>query len=92
MTERVGRQLRIYGRGQGVFFRQWSIDQARAHGVSGWVRNRPDGSVEAHLAGDEPAVSRMVEQMRQGPPQARIEDVTVEDVEPEHVEDFSVRL
>ena len=92
MTERIGRSVRIYGRVQGVFFRQWSIDQARALGVSGWVRNHPDGSVEAHLAGDEGAVSRMVEQMRRGPPHARVEDVTVEDVEPEAVEDFSVRL
>ena len=92
MAEIVGRKLRIYGRVQGVFFRQWSIDQARSLGVSGWIRNRSDGSVEAHLAGEESAVSQMVEHMRRAPPQAMVENVTVDGAEPEIVEGFSVRL
>ena len=92
MPEAIGRKVRLYGRVQGVFFRQWAVGQARALGVTGWVYNARDGSVEAHIAGDEAAVSQMIERMRQGPAGARVEDLTIEDVEPEVVEGFSVRL
>ena len=92
MAEAIGRKVRIYGRVQGVFFRQWTVDRARSLGVAGWVRNASDGSVEAHLAGDEGAVAQLIEHMRRGPPQARVEDLTVETVEPEPVEGFSVKL
>jgi acylphosphatase len=92
MAAAIGRKVRLYGRVQGVFFRQWAVKQARLLGVSGWVHNAPDGSVEAHLAGDEGAVSQMIEAMRRGPPQAHVEDLTVETVEPEEVTGFSVRL
>ena len=92
MTERVGRKVRIYGRVQGVFFRQWTVNQARALGVAGWVHNARDGSLEAHLAGPEAAVATLTERMRQGPAGARVDDVTIEDVEPEDVTGFSVRL
>ena len=92
VPEVVGRKVRLYGRVQGVFFRQWTVKQASALGVNGWVHNARDGSVEAHLAGDEAAVAKLIEHMRQGPAQARVDDVTVESVEPEPVEGFSVRL
>ena len=92
MAEAIGRKVRLFGRVQGVFFRQWAIKQARALGVTGWVHNARDGSVEAHIAGDEAAVAQMIERMRQGPAGARVEDLTIEDVEPEAVEGFSVRL
>ena len=92
MSASLGRKVRIYGRVQGVFFRQWALGQARALGVSGWVRNCPDGTVEAHLVGDETTLDKMVEALGRGPSQAQVEDITVEDVEPEEVEGFSVRL
>jgi len=92
VADTIGRKVRIFGRVQGVFFRQWTVKQARVLGVAGWVHNARDGSVEAHLAGDEGAVAQMIEHMRRGPPQARVEDVTVEPVEPEAAEGFSVRL
>ena len=88
----VARRVRVRGVVQGVFFRQWAVKQARSLGVNGWVHNARDGSVEAHLAGDANAVARMVEEMRQGPQQAHVEDLTIEEVEPEAVEGFSVRL
>jgi acylphosphatase len=88
----IGRKVRVYGRVQGVFFRQWTVKKADALGVSGWVHNARDGSVEAHLAGEEEAVARLVEHMRDGPPQARVDDVTVEPMEPETLEGFSVKL
>jgi acylphosphatase len=87
----IARRVRVFGRVQGVFFRQWTLDQARALGVSGWVRNVPDGTVEAHLAGDESAVATMTEAMRVGPSQAQVEDLSVEVTEPEDVSGFSVR-
>jgi acylphosphatase len=92
VAEIIGRKVRVYGRVQGVFFRQWTVKKADALGVSGWVHNARDGSVEAHLAGEKEAVARLVEHMRDGPPQARVDDVTVETVDPESVEGFSVKL
>ena len=92
MAALLGRKVRIYGRVQGVFFRQWALGQARALGVSGWVRNCPDGSVEAHLIGDEAKLSEMIEGLRHGPPNAHVEGLVVDDAKPEEVEGFSVRL
>ena len=87
----IVRKVRISGRVQGVFFRQWTVNQARTLGVSGWVRNAPDGTVEAHLVGEEPVVAQMIAAMHEGPSQARVEEVKVETVEPEDVSGFSVR-
>ena len=92
MADPVARKVQIYGRVQGVFFRQWAVNQARELGVAGWIRNRPDGSVEAHVAGVEPAVLQMTDRLRGGPSNARVEDFMVEDAEPEQVEGFSVRI
>lgn len=66
---------RVTGRVQGVGYRAWTQAAARRLGLSGWVRNRRDGSVEALLAGPEAAVAAMLAAMRQGPPAARVEDV-----------------
>lgn len=77
---------------QGVFFRQWAVNQARELGVSGWVRNRTDGSVEAYVAGGEGAVMQMVDRLRDGPSSARVDDFVVADVEAEPAEGFSVRV
>jgi acylphosphatase len=87
----VAKHLQITGRVQGVFFRVWAQGQARELGVSGWIRNRPDGSVEAHLESEENAVARMIERMRRGPANARVEDVAIEDAELEGVGRFEVR-
>jgi acylphosphatase len=76
---------------QGVFYRVWAQGQARELGVSGWIRNRPDGSVEAHLTGNESAVVRMIERMRRGPSNAQVDDLAVEEVEPEAMGRFAVR-
>jgi acylphosphatase len=87
----VGRNVHVTGQVQGVFFRAWAQGEARELGVSGWIRNRPDGSVEAHLAGDEGAVTRMIERLRRGPSNARVDDVTVEETEAESLGRFEVR-
>jgi acylphosphatase len=65
----------ISGRVQGVWFRGWTLEQARHHGVDGWVRNRRDGSVEAVIAGEDARVDEMLEACRHGPPMARVTDV-----------------
>ena len=88
---RLGRQVRVVGRVQGVFFRAWTQQQAQALGVTGWVRNCADGSVEAHLAGDEEAVAALVERLKRGPPAARVEQVEISELPPEPAERFEVR-
>ena len=87
----IGRHVRVTGVVQGVFFRAWAQGHARELGISGWIRNCPDGSVEAHLTGEEDAVARMIERMRSGPSNARVDDLVVEDSEPESVGRFEVR-
>jgi acylphosphatase len=69
------RQVTIRGRVQGVGYRYWVEQQARAHGLEGWVRNRRDGSVEALFAGPEDVVSNMVTSCRRGPSSARVDAV-----------------
>ena len=68
----------IRGRVQGVGYRAWIEDRARASRLEGWVRNRRDGSVEALFAGPEEVVSAMIESCRRGPSSARVEAVREE--------------
>ena len=88
---RVGRHVRVNGRVQGVFFRAWTQQQANELGVSGWVRNCHDGSVEAHLSGDEGAVAQLIARLRDGPPSAIVSGVDVEEVAPEPGDRFEAR-
>ncbi len=62
----------ISGRVQGVWYRGWTVDEARARGRDGWVRNRRDGSVEAVFQGSVAAVAEMVAACRRGPAMARV--------------------
>ena len=65
----------ITGRVQGVFFRAYTRDAAQLIGVTGWVRNLPDGRVEAVFEGEPDKVERMIEWCREGSPMSRIESV-----------------
>lgn len=67
----------IRGRVQGVSYRAWTKEKADGLGLSGWVRNRPDKSVEALLSGSPEAVERMLGLCRKGPLLARVDDVAV---------------
>jgi len=69
------RQVTIRGRVQGVGYRYWVEQQATAHALEGWVRNRRDGSVEALFSGSEDVVSNMVASCRRGPSSARVDAV-----------------
>lgn len=71
----VSIRLHIEGRVQGVWYRGWAMAEARELGLTGWVRNRRDGSVEALISGPEPAVRAMIERCRRGPPAARVERI-----------------
>jgi acylphosphatase len=75
MPERARVHLLVSGRVQGVFFRGSAADAARDLGVSGWIRNLPDGRVEAEAEGEREALERFVEYCRRGPPAARVDDV-----------------
>ena len=76
MTRRCAHVL-VSGRVQGVWFRGSTKQRARELGLSGWVRNLPDGRVEALFEGDEASVEAAVEHVRRGPPGARVTDVEV---------------
>ena len=86
----VARHVRVMGLVQGVFFRAWTVEQARELGATGWVRNCPDGAVEAHLSGDEDAVDRLIERMRRGPPGAQVTRLDANETAPEPTEGFNI--
>ena len=87
----VARRVRVTGRVQGVFFRAWSRNEAQQLGISGWIRNCADGSVEAQVEGDESTVQQMIARLRQGPPGARVDDLEMEIAEAEDAGSFDVR-
>jgi acylphosphatase len=72
----------VGGRVQNVGFRYFIQDRARREGVTGWVRNLPDGRVEARIEGDAEAVDRVERAIRTGPPGARVDSVFVDSEEP----------
>jgi acylphosphatase len=75
-------RLVVMGRVQGVAFRQSTLDQARRLSLSGWVRNRDDGAVEALAEGERAKVEALVTWCRHGPPLARVAGVRVDWEEP----------
>ena len=87
----TAKRLRIHGRVQGVFFRGWAVETARALGLRGWVRNRRDGSVEMVVDGSEASVGAMIERARRGPPAARVERVDVVDMDEDVPPGFAQR-
>jgi acylphosphatase len=87
----VSKAVRVMGEVQGVFFRAWTQGKARELGLSGWVRNAADGSVEAHVQGDEAKVAELIVALGHGPDQARVATVEVHDIAPEAVTSFEIR-
>ena len=74
-------RLTITGRVQGVGYRDWMTTTARRLDLTGWVRNRTDGAVEALIVGDDQAVGEMIDACRRGPTMARVDNVDIEPVD-----------
>ncbi len=87
----IRRRVVVHGSVQGVFFRDSVRRLAQQRGVSGWVANRWDGTVEAVLEGDPDAVERLVAFCREGPRGAQVDSVDVSEEDPERLSGFSVR-
>ncbi|MCD9197336.1 acylphosphatase [Aeromicrobium wangtongii] len=85
------RHVIVRGTVQGVFFRASCESEANRLGVTGWVANRPDGSVEATFEGSAEAVDHLVTWCRVGPPRAEVTDVQVTEQEPVGEIGFEVR-
>lgn len=85
------RRVLVSGRVQDVFFRDSTRREAGRVAVAGWVRNLPDGRVEAVFEGGEDAVERMVAWCRDGPDSADVADIEAYDEEPEGLTTFEVR-
>ena len=82
----------VSGRVQGVFFRQNTLEKAKALDLKGWVRNTDDGKVEAVFEGEKEKIEKILEWMRKGPPFARVDGLEIkwEDYKGEF-EDFKIR-
>ncbi|WP_406386594.1 acylphosphatase [Streptomyces sp. NBC_00211] len=89
--ERVRSRVVVHGVAQGVFFRDTCRRTALDHDVAGWVRNLPDGTVEAAFEGAATAVAGMVEWAHHGPSAASVARVEVREERPEGCEGFEVR-
>lgn len=87
----VRKHVVVAGLVQGVFFRDTCRRVAQQHGVAGWVRNRPDGTVEAVFEGAADRVGRLVEWARRGPSRAIVSHITVDDQPPEGLSGFAIR-
>jgi acylphosphatase len=88
---KVRRRIVVEGEVQGVFFRSTCRREAQSRGVTGWVRNRPNGTVEAVLEGEPDAVDDVIAWARQGPPAARVSRVQVTEEDPVGERSFQVR-
>lgn len=91
MSETIARNVVVRGQVQGVFFRDSTRREAGRLGVTGWVRNCPDGTVQAHLEGPPEAVAQLVRWCREGPRHADVRDVEVSEVQPAGCARFEVR-
>ncbi len=77
MSKKTRAHVFVRGTVQGVYFRQNTKQVATRHNVAGWVRNLPDGRVEAVFEGDEVDVNEVIEWCHVGPPKAKVDDVSV---------------
>lgn len=87
----IARMIRIEGKVQGVFFRDGAIDAACAIGVSGWVCNRADGSVEVYAVGDVDLVERFTARLREGSSASRVDRIDARETVLQPVDGFTRR-
>ncbi|HLZ79658.1 MAG TPA: acylphosphatase [Sphingomonas sp.] len=87
----IARHLAIRGRVQGVCYRDWATRVAMTLGITGWIRNRTDGSVEALAMGAADTVDAFIARCRGGSPSARVDTLVVTEAEPEPLTGFERR-
>ena len=87
----IARRLTVHGRVQGVWYRAWAAEEAAALGISGWVRNRAEGTVELLAIGASEAVAAFIARCHEGPPRARVSRVDVEEAPVEPILGFEKR-
>ncbi|MBI5434588.1 MAG: acylphosphatase [Planctomycetes bacterium] len=87
----MARRVVVRGVVQGVGFRYHTLDRARSFGLVGWVRNSPDGTVEAWVQGDEARVAEMLDWLRHGPRASRVERIDIDDAVPDELSTFEIR-
>lgn len=83
--------IRVFGKVQGVFFRATTRDMARSLGLSGYVRNDPDGSVYIEAEGEETQLSQFTAWCRKGPPHARVSHLDINEGPVQHLDNFDIR-
>lgn len=88
---RGARSVRVSGQVQGVFFRQSAVDRAERLAIAGWIRNCPDGSVEALVEGEADALDAIIEWLGRGPAHARVDRIEVGEAEPSGATGFAIR-
>jgi acylphosphatase len=89
--DRIARRVVVSGRVQGVFFRDSCREEAQAVGADGWVRNTPEGTVEAWFEGPRGTVDQLVEWCRSGPRRADVDGVDVHEEDPTGQQGFGIR-
>lgn len=87
---KINKRIQIYGRVQGVFFRNSTVEKARELDLKGWVRNEPDGSVLVELEGNFLSFAEMEKWLRQGPPLAKVQFINIMEGIPVGHTDFVV--
>ncbi|MEN3791191.1 acylphosphatase [Fulvimarina sp. MAC3] len=90
MTD-AGYRIVVHGRVQGVGFRDWTRRTASANGLSGWCRNRRDGTVEILVSGPQAAVEAFREDVKEGPSAAHVEDIDVSESDERFSGEFELR-
>ena len=83
-------RLTIKGKVQGVFYRATAKDAADLLGIKGWVKNLPDRNVEIKATGSEETLRKLIDWCKQGPPKARVDEVTVEELGLEEFNSFRI--
>ena len=86
----IARRCVVKGRVQGVGFRYFTHRVAQGLGLRGWVKNLPDGTVEAYAEGDDEPMAQFLSRIEKGPSLGLVESVEVGEVEPEGYQEFSI--
>ena len=86
----ICKQVFVSGKVQGVYYRANTVEQAKINGIKGWVKNLPDGRVEAHIEGSCHAIDSILQWMHHGPEHAEVDDIVVLDITPSGYTNFVI--